>query len=479
MQEKDISKQLEKLWDEEFIRLSKKLNTWALVACIILPPILLIDYPMVSDEDKTLFIIIRLTPVPIIGFAWFISYLSKIHNRFTAFFSILILMIFIAYRPGDDLNNFLILNAVCVILFSTLALFRLRMVIVLAVFYFIYNVFIYFVFYASFIPLNNSGIAIVSGFSFIFFVILRFRHENLKRNFMQSQQLALQNVQIKEQNEELESLHLDIKNKSQILSATFNELEESNQALLDSLDYARDLQQLLLPKDQEIKDFFDEFFVLFRPLNRVSGDFYWVAQTENGIVIIVMDCTGHGVPGALMSMIGEALLKRIILDQEVHNPKEILNKMHQGIRQTLRQYENNNRDGMDLGVVLINKLQKKLQFAGAHNSLIFFQKQEIGIVKGDLFSIGGEQREEGRNFTQKELDITDDTTIYLFTDGFQDQFGGEKGKKFMRHRFREMLQSVHTLPMQEQKREIVNTLNTWQADYQQVDDILVMGFHLY
>lgn len=478
MQQQNFSQQLETLWNNEFLRLSKKLNTWALLACIILPPILLIDYPMISAEDKSFFVIIRLAPVPIITIAWLMSYLYKIHYRTTAFFGIFVIMIFIAYRPGNDLNNFLILNAVCVILFSTLALFPLEMVIIITIFYFSYNIFIYFVFYSSFIPLNNSGIAIVSGFSFLFFVILRFRYENLRRNFMQSQQLAFQNAQIKEQNEELEALHLDIKNKSQVLSTTFNELEESNQAILDSLDYARDLQQLLLPKQQEIKEHFNSFFILFRPLNSVSGDFYWISPTPNGTIVVVMDCTGHGVPGALMSMIGEALLKRIIIDQEIHIPKEILNKMHQGVRDTLRQYENNNRDGMDMGIVLINHEQQKLYFAGAHNSLIYFQKQEMGILKGDLFSIGGEQRETGRHFTQKELDITEDTSVYLFTDGFQDQFGGELGKKFMRYRFREMLQKSHMLSMYEQKREIIKTLDDWQGDYLQVDDILVMGFHL-
>lgn len=439
---------------------------------------MLIDYPLVSPKERIVFFILRLSPVFILTLSWFISFSKKIELKHTASIATITMMITMTYRPGNDLSNFLILNTACIILLAALPLFQLKMISILSIFYIASNALVYFLFYHSTVHLENSGLAILLTLSFVYFLILKVRHDSVKKNFLRSQQLILQNTQIKEKTLRLENLHITIQNKSKTLKQAYNSLEESNNALLESLDYARELQQLLLPKQQEIKKYFNDFFIFFRPLNRVSGDFYWFSPIKDGVIIVTMDCTGHGVPGALVSMIGDALLKRIILDQETYNPKDILDKMHQGIRQTLKQDENSNRDGMDLGLVYINQIDQKLYFAGANNPLIYFQEQKMKIIKGDLFSIGGEQRVTGHVFTQKELDISQDTTFYLFTDGFQDQFGEKTEKKFMRHRFREMLEKVHTLPMQEQKMEIIKTLNKWQGNHFQVDDILVMGFHI-
>lgn len=197
--------------------------------------------------------------------------------------------------------------------------------------------------------------------------------------------------------------------------------------------------------------------------------------TNPEVILVAMDCTGHGVPGALISMIGESLLKQIVIKEKVYAPYQILNRLHQEIRQTLRQKESNNRDGMDIGIVKINFDQKTLAYAGARNYLVYFQNEAMHQIKGDLYSIGGEQREIQRTFTNHTVDLSTPVTFYLFTDGYQDQFGGNEGKKFMRQQFRNTLQEIHCQPLLKQKHHLETTLDKWQGTHEQVDDILVIG----
>ena len=191
-----------------------------------------------------------------------------------------------------------------------------------------------------------------------------------------------------------------------------------------------------------------------------------------------VDCIGHGVPGAFMSMIGNDLLNSIIKEKQIVQADKILTQLHKDIRQTLKQEETQTNNGMEMALVVIDKENQTLEFAGAKNPLIYIQNDKLYKIKGDIMGIGGTQTEIERNFTRHTLDITQPTTFYLFSDGYQDQFGGNKDKKFMTKRFRELLFDIYKKPMGEQKSILESTLQDWMGEEKQVDDILVMGVRL-
>ena len=174
-------------------------------------------------------------------------------------------------------------------------------------------------------------------------------------------------------------------------------------------------------------------------------------------------------------MVGNDLLNAIVKDKHILQADQILSQLHQGIREALQQKETQTNDGMDMALISLDLENKKLEFAGAKNPLIYIQKGEIHQIKGDKIPIGGEQREMERVFTSHEVDISQPTTFYLFSDGYQDQFGGKKGKKFMSNRFKELLFEIHEKPMEKQKMILEETLISWMGKEEQVDDILVMG----
>jgi serine phosphatase RsbU (regulator of sigma subunit) len=212
----------------------------------------------------------------------------------------------------------------------------------------------------------------------------------------------------------------------------------------------------------------------------VSGDFYFFLKKENYLFFAVADCTGHGVPGSLMAMIGINLLREIIVENNYTSSAEILMSLHQEVLSTLKQKETGNRDGMDISLCIINKLENKICFSGAKSPLISIKNKEITKYKGSRFSIGGSLKTEGISFEDKIIEIDNQTSYYMYSDGYQDQFGGDKNKKFMRKNLKNLLQTIHKLPFKEQKEILHNTLIEWQdiGNTTQIDDILVMGFKI-
>ncbi|WP_045114403.1 SpoIIE family protein phosphatase, partial [Microscilla marina] len=288
--------------------------------------------------------------------------------------------------------------------------------------------------------------------------------------------LAEQNHEITAQNHEISAQRDQIAEKSE-------KLEFAYQNITDSIEYAQRIQEALLPSQEAIRKALPESMIMLKPRDKVSGDFYWFTQTgENETqktVLAAVDCTGHGVPGAFMSMAGDAYLNQIVKQQGVTKPNEILFKLHKNIRQSLKQETTGNRDGMDISLVTIDHAQKTVNFAGAKNPLLYIQSGKLHLVKGDKHSIGGEQREDERSFTNHQISIDTDesTSFYLFSDGFQDQFGGSEGKKYMVSQFRDLLLSIHHLPMHTQKEHMEKAFSDWLGtDYEQLDDVLVMGF---
>ena len=246
----------------------------------------------------------------------------------------------------------------------------------------------------------------------------------------------------------------------------------------DSIRYAKRIQDAILPPDSYVKKLLPDSFVLFKPKDIVSGDFYWFHQLNGKVIFAAVDCTGHGVPGAFMSIVGHNLLKQIMSTYQFTQPSKILDELNNGVRDTLHQRnfeESTSKDGMDITICSFDKANSELEFSAAFNPLYLVREGEIFEIKGNKFSVGIYLEKETQKFTNHKLKIKKGDVIYIFSDGYADQFGGPKGKKFMQNQFRNLLFEIHRKPMPEQKRILDNTIEHWRGNEDQVDDILVMG----
>lgn len=262
------------------------------------------------------------------------------------------------------------------------------------------------------------------------------------------------------------------------------ELEKAYQNIRSSIAYAERIQKAKLPELAQIKKAFPESFVLFKPRDQVSGDFYWFTEKDDKKIIAAVDCTGHGVPGAFMSLIGSELLYEIVTMLGITSPGEILQLLHEGVNTKLRQDATENRDGMDLAVCVVDTNRQEVQFAGAKNPLVYIENGELKQIKGDKISVGGRRlKTAGQQFTTHTLSLKQTTSFYIFSDGFQDQFGGPEGRKFMIKRLKELLLGISHLPMEEQHMRLDFELDQWQnwpgqRPERQMDDILLIGFRM-
>lgn len=252
-------------------------------------------------------------------------------------------------------------------------------------------------------------------------------------------------------------------------------IQKSNEKITASINYASRIQSAMLPDLAEISRCLPDSFVFFRPRDIVSGDFYWLQEKDGKILLATVDCTGHGVPGAFMSMIGIDILNEIVNEKGITEPDQILNLMHQRIRQALKQEVTQNRDGMDIALCVIDEKGRQLAFSGAKTSIVYCQHDQLLEIKGDNVPIGGLQREQDRIFTRHVITTETPTTFYLFTDGYKDQFGGDNNTKLTARAFKQLLFSMHKQPAETQKTLLTNHLEEWMGNYPQLDDILVMG----
>jgi serine phosphatase RsbU (regulator of sigma subunit) len=255
------------------------------------------------------------------------------------------------------------------------------------------------------------------------------------------------------------------------------ELEIKDKDLTDSLIYAQRIQEALLPSQTYFSRHFSDSFILFRPKDIVSGDFYWIGEKGEKIFVVAADCTGHGVPGALMSVIGHEVIEKTINDIGIENPSEILGVLNRALEKTFSREKNIGtiiRDGMDVGICVIEKKNRKLQFAGAFFPLYFIRNKSLIEIRGDKIIIG--MNPEGVPYKNHELDLQEDDVFYLFSDGYVDQFGGKENKKFMYRRFRYLLLNIHSYPFSDQKAVLDENIRSWMGKNQQVDDMLVIGF---
>ncbi len=254
-------------------------------------------------------------------------------------------------------------------------------------------------------------------------------------------------------------------------------IEKKNEDVTASITYAKRIQDATIPSEEMIKKYLPENFVFFKPRDIVSGDFYWFTKIlGKKLVLAVVDCTGHGVPGAFMSLIGNNLLNHIVINLGITDPNIVLEAMNAGVIDVLSQESTNNHDSMDIALCVIDTEKKKMEFAGAKSQLLYIQNGEIQYIKGNSQPVGDLSRGKDKNFTKHEIDLSMPTTFYIFSDGFADQFGGTDDKKFMSKNLRQLLSDNHTKGMEEQHKIVEKTFNDWIGKkHQQVDDVTVIG----
>lgn len=254
-----------------------------------------------------------------------------------------------------------------------------------------------------------------------------------------------------------------------------NEIAMQKKEIEDSIIYAKRIQNAILPKPDKTKEMLPDHFILFRPRDIVSGDFYWINNKEDKIVIVAADCTGHGVPGAFMSMLGVSFLNEIVNKKNIKKANDVLNELRDYVISTLAQRGERDeaKDGMDLSLCILDMKKKELQFAGAYNPLYLLRNGELLETSADNMPIAIHERMDP--FTNKVVKLTKGDTFYIFSDGYADQFGGEKGKKFLKGKYKKLLASIQEMSMEDQKKMLEKTLDDWKGDYHQVDDILVIG----
>jgi len=274
---------------------------------------------------------------------------------------------------------------------------------------------------------------------------------------------------VKERTEEV------VKQKDEI-EAQRDEISDKNRSITDSIEYAKRIQTAILPSNEYAEKILPEHFILFRPRDIVSGDFYWMTKKDNRLVIIAADCTGHGVPGAFMSMLGVSFLNEIVNRHEVSSSGEILNNLRADIKKTLGQEgkEGEAKDGMDIALCIVDFDNLKMQYAGAYNPLYIFRNNELIEYKADRMPIGIYVKEK-ESFTNNDIDLQKGDVFYLASDGYQDQFGGEDGRKFKTKNYKQLLLDIHQKPMAEQKEILNNTIDKWRGKWEQVDDIIILG----
>ncbi len=280
---------------------------------------------------------------------------------------------------------------------------------------------------------------------------------------------------LEKQNENLERM-VSIRTNEVLLQKT--EIENKNRDLNDNLNYARRIQEAILPDLNFIKQSLEDFFIIYKPKDIVSGDFYFFSRNKNKVIIAVADCTGHGVTGAFMSMIGTSLLNQIINENGILEPGKILQELSHGVFEALNQSESNVSDGMDIAICSIDLVNNSIVYAGANRPLWLFVNKDLVVVKPTKAAIGGSQNKSTTLFNEHSLQLNKGDSIYLFTDGYADQFGGSQGKKIMSKQFKKVLNEIQQLTMQEQEQFLSDYLNKWIGTLPQIDDILVAGIRL-
>lgn len=319
-----------------------------------------------------------------------------------------------------------------------------------------------------------------------------------------TQELEEERMKIKKKNQKLWNQGIAIHKEKEKVEEIKRLIEIKHKEVVESIDYAKRIQSSILPDIQELSTIFPNSFVFFKPVKTVSGDFYWWKKTNSHFIITAADCTGHGVPGAFMSMLGSAYLNDIVLNEKIFNPNEILEILRSRVIESLKQTSDKNEqmDGMDMALCSIDMENKKLQFAGANNPLYIIRKKTnmndfdtkfISLenkshclleLKPDKMPVGIHWKMD--RFKALEIKLFPQDRIFMFSDGYADQFGGKKGKKFKYKPFKKLLLDITDQDMHSQKDTLNNTMTEWVSytdpytnkPFEQIDDIIIVGLEI-
>ena len=321
----------------------------------------------------------------------------------------------------------------------------------------------------------------------------------LKSEKEEAQHLLLEELKEKSKMQEIANIALEQKvlERTAEIQLQKEVIEEKNKDITASITYALKIQEAILPREEELKTSLKEYFVFYKPRDIISGDFYWFSKKDNLIFIAAADCTGHGVPGALMSMLGNSFLNEIVNESNIYNPADILDLLRLKVIKTLRQRETNTKDGMDIALCVINTQLREVNFAGAFNPVYittsvndnankdfdvhvneFIPEKYLKIMSADRFPVGIVEGQQNNTFTNKKYHYHPGDCLYLFSDGLADQFGGAQGKKYKTKQLKDLLLIVSGYDMDDQLLNIRQDFENWKGAHEQVDDILMIGIKL-
>lgn len=313
------------------------------------------------------------------------------------------------------------------------------------------------------------------------FILSAYRDKQKANEILASQQNEIleKNEELLQQQEEILAQRDEIEKKSIILERSKQIIAAKNERIISSIEYAQTIQQAVLPREEQIGNYFKDHFVIYLPKDIVSGDFFWFSAEKDDVFVAVLDCTGHGVPGSFMSLIGNILLNQIVNEWHTHDPALILEYLHEKIRQALQQNETHSKShaSMDVCFVKANLKTHKITFVGANRPLYVIKNGSLLKINGDKKSVGGFQREAKRYFTNQEIQLDSDSRIYLTTDGYVDQMNSEK-RKFGPNQFLKLIEENSDKPMAAQKNILLNMFDIYKQGEEQIDDICILGINI-
>jgi serine phosphatase RsbU (regulator of sigma subunit) len=484
-------------WQEEYHRigaLNVKIAAWIIIFSY--PASI---FPNLADVDANLlpiYIAVYVAPSIIVALTLLLWRFVPMRHEIVTF--VLVASVFTAatyriHNPEMLLLVYLITNAVCFIASAVQIFVKPPIVVGYALYIFIINLAVSYYGYGWSVAdyfLIGGGVVILT-MDAVFVGVVIVRYHSAKKNFLNSLALQASYEQLAAQNQVIEE-------KSKII-------QENNNNITASINYARRIQQAILPTQKRIQEGLPEHFVFFRPKDIVSGDFYWFGEIEpqpiyrqqnltagqtasvlEGFtspksIIAALDCTGHGVPGAFMSMLIHAYLNNIIHERNIHSPDQILAAVHEALLESLNPNETDTHDGMDAAICVYDSENQTLYFSGAKNPLFWVALDgQLTEIPAGRFAVGGSQLDIQPKYDLHTLPITEPTMCYIFSDGFASQFGGSEGRKFMRKRLAQLLAQNAQLEVDTQRRHLEAAFDEWTAHglYPQVDDVLVIGFRL-
>ncbi|OJJ22129.1 hypothetical protein BKI52_08820 [marine bacterium AO1-C] len=305
---------------------------------------------------------------------------------------------------------------------------------------------------------------------------IRTKNQNLEEK--QTQILA-QNEVLQQKQDEIALQNAQLAKQHELISQAHKLLSKAHKNIRSSIQSGLRIQKAVLPFAERMQQTLPDHFVLYRPRDIVSGDFYWFEEIDGKQYIVAADCTGHGISGAFMTMLCIQALNAVILQQHVHAPDEILNRLNAMLPKVLKTQKTSVRDGMDVAICVLDHQKKQVAYAGALSPLVIIQNQELRLIKGDIYSINGHRKQgDDVQYTLHTIDVSQPTTLYMFSDGIQDQFGGEQNRKFSSKRLRQLLTKMSILPIAEQHELLEVTIDQWMNGYNQIDDMLLIGMHI-